>query len=115
MKAIVRDTGEIVDVKFEYNPEDPSCYSYFNIVTKKEYSPMELDFGSPLHSKNIEDELITWEQRRYELAKSAMNSLLCSSSWQEKREDGFLPSKLADDAIMYADEMIRQLKTKENE
>lgn len=50
---------------------------------------MELDFGSPLHSKNIEDELITWEQRRYELAKSAMNSLLCRLFLARKRGTDF--------------------------
>ena len=53
---------------------------------------------------------IDWEQRRYELAKSAMSSLLCSSLWQNIRTDGFRPSTLVNDALEYADEMIKQLK-----
>lgn len=104
MKARVKSIGEISTLEKRYGSEPDQ-------TGKNEYlkdSNLNINFDIDIDSTpNID-----WEQRRYELAKSAMNSLLCSSSWQKVREDGFLPSRLADDAIMYADELIRQLKNK---
>ena len=104
MKAIVKNTGEIVDVNLVHNPEDFSCYFYINTVTKREYSPMELNFGSASYSSKKEDNSIDWEQRRYEIAKDVLSGLEVNSE-----------SKIEADcklAIELADEMIKQLKNK---
>lgn len=51
---------------------------------------------------------IDWEQRRYEIAKAAMQGILTT-----EREEYHYNSKssLVKDSIEYADELINQLKT----
>ena len=68
MKAKVKDTGEIVDVKFAVHPNPAVDETYWWCKDKQEsYHKSELDFmESP----------IDWEQRRYEIAKKAMNEIL---------------------------------------
>lgn len=68
MKARVRATGEIVDVKFAVHPNPAVDETYWWCKDKQEsYHKSELDFmESP----------IDWEQRRYEIAKKAMNEIL---------------------------------------
>lgn len=68
MKAKVKDTGEIVDVKFSTHPNPAVDETYWWCKDKQEsYHKSELDFmESP----------IDWEQRRYEIAKKAMNEIL---------------------------------------
>ena len=103
MKAIVKNTGEIVDVNLVHDPEDFSCYFYINTVTKREYSPMELNFGSASYSSKKEDNSIDWEERRYEIAKSALSGLCAHVGMLNIEKD-------VDIAICYANEMIKQLK-----
>lgn len=68
MKAKVKDTGEIVDVKFTTHPNPAIDETYWWCGDKQEsYHKSELDF--------MECD-IDWEQRRYELAKEAMNGIL---------------------------------------
>ena len=68
MKAKVKDTGEIVDVKFTTHPNPAVDETYWWCKDKQEsYHKSELDF--------MECD-IDWEQRRYELAKEAMNGIL---------------------------------------
>lgn len=68
MKAKVKDTGEIVDVKFSTHPNPAVDETYWWCKDKQEsYHKSELDF--------MECD-IDWEQRRYELAKEAMNGIL---------------------------------------
>lgn len=68
MKAKVKDTGEVVDVKFAIHPNPDVEDTYWWCKDKEEsYHKRELEF--------VED-TIDWEQRRYELAKIAMNSIL---------------------------------------
>ena len=68
MKAKVKDTGEIVDVKFEVHPNPAVDETFWWCKDKQEsYHKSELDFmGSA----------IDWEQRRYEIAKEAMSGIL---------------------------------------
>lgn len=61
MKAKVKDTGEIVDVKFSTHPNPSVDETYWWCSDKQEsYHKSELDF--------MECD-IDWEQRRYEIAK----------------------------------------------
>ena len=68
MKAKVKDTGEIVEVKFSTHPNPAIDETYWWCKDKQEsYHKSELNFmGSA----------IDWEQRRYEIAKAAMNGIL---------------------------------------
>lgn len=101
MKAKVKDTGEIVDVKFSIHPNPAVDETYWWCKDKQEsYHKSELDFmGSA----------IDWEQRRYELAKEAMNSILTAPI-----VDGVNPNPSAEDVAIYsvklADALIEELK-----
>ena len=100
MKAKVKDTGEIVDVKFVVHPNPNVDVTYWWCDDKqKTYHKSELDF--------IKYD-IDWEQRRYELAKEAMNGLLCAVV------DGVNPNPSVEDTVnlslTLADALIRKLK-----
>jgi hypothetical protein len=100
MKAKVKDTGEIVDVRFAIHPNPDVADTYWWCKDKEEsYHKSELDF--------MECD-IDWEQRRYELAKEAMNGLLSAVV------DGVNPSPSVEDtvtlSVTLADALIRKLK-----
>jgi hypothetical protein len=101
MKAKVKDTGEIVDVRFAIHPNPDVADTYWWCKDKEEsYHKSELDF--------MECD-IDWEQRRYELAKEAMNSILTAPV-----VEGVNPNPSAEDVAIYsvtlADALIRKLK-----
>lgn len=103
MKAKVKDTGEVVDVKFAVHPNPAVDETYWWCKDKQEsYHKSELDFMG---------ENIDWEQRRYEIAKDAMNGLL-SSRVEVNLNCKVTPSaKLAVKfAVTLADELIKELK-----
>lgn len=100
MKAKVKDTGEIVDVRFAIHPNPDVADTYWWCKDKEEsYHKSELDF--------MECD-IDWEQRRYELVKDAMNGLLSAII------DGVNPNPNVEDTVMLsvtlADALIRKLK-----
>lgn len=103
MKAKIKETGEIIDVEHVCNPDDPSDYAFYtfdeNGLPVQYYSPMELDFGSCGHSKEID-----WEQRRYEIAKAAMQGMMANIP-----DDSFCHVQ-AKECIEIADELIKELK-----
>ena len=101
MKAKVKDTGEVVDVKFAVHPNPAVDETYWWCEDNQiEYHESELDFMG---------ENINWEQRRYELAKEAMNSILTAPII-----DGVNPNPSAEDVATYsvrlADALIKELK-----
>lgn len=101
MKAKVKDTGEVVDVKFAVHPNPAVDETYWWCNDKQEsYHKSELDF--------MECD-IDWEQRRYELAKKAMNGILTAPII-----DGVNPNPSAEDVATYsvrlADALIKELK-----
>lgn len=101
MKAKVKDTGEIVDVKFSTHPNPAVDETYWWCKDKQEsYHKSELDF--------MECD-IDWEQRRYEIAKDAMNGLLSAPV-----VDGVNPNPSVKDiatlSVRLADALIEELK-----
>lgn len=101
MKAKVKDTGEIVDVKFSTHPNPAVDETYWWCKDKQEsYHKSELDF--------MECD-IDWEQRRYEIAKEAMNGLLSAPV-----VDGVNPNPSVKDiatlSVRLADALIEELK-----
>ena len=101
MKAKVKDTGEIVDVKFSTHPNPAVDETYWWCKDKQEsYHKSELDFmGST----------IDWEQCRYEIAKDAMNGILSAPVVAGVNPN---PSykDIATFSVRLADALIKELK-----
>ena len=59
-------------------------------------------------------EKINWEQRRYELAKEAMQGFMNNSEWIKTLQvpDDFddFKARVCEGAVEFADEMIKQLR-----
>ncbi len=91
MKARIKSTGEIVEIKNLY--DDGTA-----LVNDKYFKVSELDFFS---------ETIDWEQRRYELAKAAMQGF-CSNSHEQGMSNGSYMT--AQRSLSYADALINKLK-----
>lgn len=91
MKARVKSTGEIVEIKDLY---DDGTALVGNMYIKVS----ELNFFS---------ENIDWEQRRYELAKAAMQGF-CSNSHEQGMSNGSYMT--AQRSLSYADALIKKLK-----
>ena len=97
MKARVKDTGEIVDVKFATHPNPAVDETYWWCSDKQEsYHKSELDFmGST----------IDWEQRRYEIAKEVLAKIPVNN-YELLANNGNKVSI----AVKRADALIKELK-----
>lgn len=94
MKARLKTNGEIVEVEDLY--DDGTA-----LVKDRYFKVSELDF---------EDfETIDWEQRRYEIAKAAMQGILCAPII-EGVDPNPTPCELAIAAVRNADALIKELK-----
>lgn len=94
MKARIKATGEMVEV-------EGTCL----INGGSTYIP-----ASELESF-VEETPIDWEQRRFELAKAAMQGFIANTDLFDRFEEtGDTMICLCSDSIAYADEMIRLLK-----
>lgn len=93
MKARIKSTGKIVEIKDLY--DDGTA-----LVNDKCFKVSELDFFS---------ETIDWEQRRYELAKAAMQGRLSNQYGDvlvgERDFEGVAVS-----SVEFADALIKKLK-----
>lgn len=87
MKARVKATGEIVEIKDLY--DDGTA-----LVNDKYFKVSELDFFS---------ETIDWEQRRYELAKDIIKAVVADDC-------GGNSDAIAKYAVNCADALIKRLK-----
>lgn len=99
MKAKVKSTGAIIDVVPKFNPISQHSYDNLYVCDNFVYRECELDFW------DVGNSAIDWEQRRYELAKSAMQGLL-----NERFTLRVKPSSIAKASLEYADELIKELK-----
>lgn len=110
MKARVKATGEIINIADYARVTLDRCDSYGN--------PIELSFDEVEILQERSDN-IDWEQRRYELAKAAMQALI-SNSFFMKNLGMYLdehPDKKMDaievvaiESINYTDVLIKKLK-----
>lgn len=110
MKARVKATGEIINIADYARVRLDRCDSYGN--------PIELSFDEVEILQERSDN-IDWEQRRYELAKAAMQALI-SNSFFMKNLGMYLdehPDKKMDaievvaiESINYTDVLIKKLK-----
>lgn len=92
MKARVKSTGQIVEIKDLY--DDGTA-----LVNDKYFKVSELDFFS---------ETIDWEQRRYELAKDIIKAVIAD-------DRGGNSDAIAKYAVNCADALIKRLKEANNE
>ena len=113
MKARVKETGGVVDVIPKANINAQHSGDYLYVCNNMVFRECELDF------LNIGNSAIDWEQRRYELAKSAMQGILsdntevdyaCSEADYKKGEKHTIPISIARFAIACADALINELK-----
>lgn len=94
MKARLKTNGEIVEVE--------DLYDDGTALVKGSYMKVsELDFFNLGY--------IDWEQRRYEIAKSAMQGILCAPI-VEGVDPNPTPWELARVAVRNADALIKELK-----
>lgn len=98
MKARVKATGEIINIADYARVTLDRCDSYGN--------PIELSFDEVEILQERSDN-IDWEQRRYELAKAAMQGFCSNSQKQFINVDSSIIAKLS---ICFADTLIKKLK-----
>lgn len=111
MKARVKLTGVLVDVVPYVNLNNLHSRDNQYECDGMVYKECELDF------LNIEDSRIDWEQRRYELARAAMQGILSNGEAIDDAcrtarytQDHTTPKAIARCAIAYADALIKKLK-----
>lgn len=104
MKARVKSTGVLVDVIPRLNINSQHSRDYLYVCDNMVFKECELDFSA-----------IDWEQRRYELAKSAMQGILSDINQShyacsEENYEEYIPKGIARFAIACADVLINELK-----
>ena len=96
MKARVKSTGVLIDVIPKINTNALHSGDNLYVCDNMVFRECELDF------LNIGNSAIDWEQRRYELAKAAMQGILsdntevgyaCSEADYRKRARGIIPEE----------------------
>ncbi len=93
MKARVKSTGVLVDVTPQLNINSQHSRDYLYVCDNMVFKECELDFSA-----------IDWEQRRYELAKAAMQGF-CSK--QVMIADSNMTAQIS---LSFADALIKKLK-----
>ena len=96
MKARVKSTGVLVDVTPQLNINSQHSKDYLYVCDNMVYRECKLDFSA-----------IDWEQRRYELAKAAMQGF-CSNP--HERVMGTDSNITAQMSLSFADALIKKLK-----
>lgn len=101
MKARVKETGVLIDVTPRININALYNGDNLYVCDNKVFRECELDF------LNVGNLVIDWEQRRYELAKSAMQGF-CSNPHQQIMDAD--SNMVAEWSIGFADSLIKKLK-----
>lgn len=100
MKARVKSTGVLIDVIPKYNPNAQHSGDNLYVCDNMIFRGCDLDFLNVGNS-------IDWEQRRYEIAKDALSSILIGIVYTGEDSSCSEDCKAA---IEYADELVRLLK-----
>ena len=104
----MKSTGVLVDATPQLNINSQHSKDYLYVCDNMVYRECELDFSA-----------IDWEQRRYELAKAAMQGIFSdktivgyasSEADYKKGEKHTIPISIARFAIVCADALINELK-----
>ena len=100
MKARIKETGEIINVKFSVHPNPAVDETYWWCQDKREsYHKWELDFLEIDTTRKF----IDWEQRRYEIAKDVLAASFSTPM------DGTSILSYVHDCVKVADILIEEL------
>lgn len=102
MEAIRKSDGKIINV--EVHGWEGDCAISYHTNFKDFYKPEDLDFNVPQESEQLSS--FDWKSFRAEAAKDILCALI-------HKTDNFIGKDSAGYAIMIADELINQLKEKE--
>ena len=104
MKAIIKNTGELIDVKFILRKNQVNTETLWWCENKRQYYfKYELEF----QFLDKVDLFIEWEQRRYYIAKDAMSKILAGSDMYKIKQDDC--KDVAKLSVKFADALIEEL------
>lgn len=98
MKAKIKETGEIINVKFSHHPNPSEGRYWYCYENGEAYDERELDF------LDDDEEGIDWERRRYEIAKDVL-----AASFATPMGNVSIQSYIRD-CVQIADLLIEELK-----
>lgn len=105
MKARVKSTGILIDVIPKFNINAQHSVDNLYVCDNMIFRECDLDF------LNVENLMIDWEQRRYEIAKSAMQGMLAHSTRYTPRNPNMnWHNAIAEEAKELSDALIKELK-----
>lgn len=109
MKVRIKKTGVLIDVIPKVNTNAQHSGDNLYVCDNMVFRECDLDF------LNAEKAVIDWEQRRYELAKAAMQGILSDEeevgyACSEATYKDEVPKAVARFAVAYADALINELK-----
>lgn len=111
MKARVKSTGILIDVipKFNINAQHSGDNLY--VCDNMIFRECDLDF------LNVENLMIDWEQRRYEIAKETVTAIMSNEDFYHQvlyegaeHNQRQIQTSIASAAVVFADALIKELK-----
>ena len=107
MKAKIRKTGEVVDVITYSGHTYRSDIDVVSYIDCKGNECVDMKMNRFWDFEDVEESLIDWEQRRYEISKDVLSAFLSNSN--EMIFEGN-PEDHAKDAVVFADALIKKLR-----
>lgn len=107
MKAKIRKTGEVVDVITYSGHTYRSDIDVVSYIDSKGNECVDMKMNRFWDFEDVEENLIDWEQRRYEISKDVLSAFLSNSN--EMIFEGN-PEDHAKDAVIFADALIKKLR-----
>ena len=107
MKAKIRKTGEVVDVITYSGHTYRSDIDVVSYIDCKGNECVDMKMTRFWDFEDVEESLIDWEQRRYEISKDVLSAFLSNSN--EMIFEGN-PEDHAKDAVVFADALIKKLR-----
>lgn len=106
MKAKIRKTGEVVDVITYSGHTYRSDIDVVSYIDSKGNECVDMKMNRFWDFEDVEESLIDWKQRRYEISKDVLSAFLSNSN--EMIFEGN-PEDHAKDAVVFADALIKKL------
>lgn len=107
MKAKIRKTGEVVDVITYSGHTYRSDIDVVSYIDSKGNECVDMKMNRFWDFEDVEENLIDWKQRRYEISKDVLSAFLSNSN--EMIFEGN-PEDHAKDAVVFADALIKKLR-----
>lgn len=107
MKAKIRKTGEVVYVITYSGHTYRSDIDVVSYIDSKGNECVDMKMNRFWDFEDVEENLIDWEQRRYEISKDVLSAFLSNSN--EMIFEGN-PEDHAKDAVVFANALIKKLR-----